>query len=167
MRYLQGMKVPRAAKITLLVGAALVVVCVSAIAFWTTQGNSKRFGVKPYADGRLPATMSLRIWDLHSTDVIDIQIDTTTSPGRELGQYLAEVTGSGGTLSIATYAPGLVIDSELISVNILKSAVVISKRTKDNQGFGQWVREKNAKDEAIERIAQSLLPPPQPAAPPE
>ena len=163
------MKVPKPLKVILLVCAVGILLVIGVIVLWTTKGNTRTFGIKPYSDGNSPTAIQIHFWDQASLDIVQADIDMTTEPGTELAHYLTEVSSTGGTFSLTTFVPGVIIKSDLVEVNILESGVVISKRSHTSEGFTQWVREKNADDEAIERIARSLLPQPdtQATTPPE
>ena len=82
---------------------------------------------------------------------------TLHDSGRELAIYLSEATSSGGTASVGDHAPRVIIESDLVRVNILSNTVVISKRNRAAGSWSQWVRKKNADDEAIEQTAMAYL----------
>ncbi|MCA9274098.1 MAG: hypothetical protein KDA31_13760 [Phycisphaerales bacterium] len=151
------MKVPRIAKIVLIFHAVIMLIAVTAAALWATQGNSGFFGIKPYSNGRLPANVRLRCWDQQSTEIVEADLDASTDSGRELAIYLSEATSSGGTASVGDHAPRVIIESDLVRVNILSNTVVISKRNRAAGSWSQWVRKKNADDEAIEQTAMAYL----------
>lgn len=158
------MKVPKPLKVAFIVCAIGILVVIGVVVLWTTKGNTRTLGVKPYSDEKTPTAIKIHLWNDAASETVQTDVDMTAETGTQLSHYLTEVSSTGGTFSLTTFAPSVVIKSDLVEVNILEFVVVISKRSRTSEGFTQWVREKNADDEAIERLARSFLPQPTPTS---
>lgn len=85
----------------------------------------------------------------------------TIEPGAErfdeFVAYLVEVSNDGGSRSVASFAPGTVIETDLVRVNIMRRTVAVAVRQGATDAWSQRTRPIEDRDRRVVAIVGELL----------
>lgn len=108
----------------------------------------------PLAD----ASTAFRVMDHHrAVQVVECNVAPGTPLAKQLKAYARDPRTSAGALSLNTYSPGLVIESDLLQVDIGETHVVVSTRAAVSDYWRRRVRPKGMKDAEVEQSVRAAL----------
>lgn len=90
-------------------------------------------------------------------EIPEIALAANDPPFQAVMNYFNAPSTRSGWWSLVSYAPGLVVSTDTIKVNIHRQSIVVCTRDSADETWRQAVRSKTAEDFEIERVVRAHL----------